>query len=274
MAPLLGSLRLAALGRQICRRRKTFPIHRHPASKALYLYFDSTPKDCPLTWNGITVYGVIDAGAGYSSHGANFNPSYPQGVAEVIAKYSQNSKWQLVPNGLQRSNLGIKAKEEFAPGWFFVGNVNADFDPYSLRLSNGPASLVENNNKTIGNQSANSDSSRAGQFDNTQGFVGLSNKTYGTLTVGRLNSFSADAVSSYDAMEGSYAFSLIGNSATYVSGVGDTETTRYETAVKYLRCLQQFPGGGALAVRRLFDWKRVERRLPVRCGRGLWRLFV
>ncbi len=34
-------------------------------------------------------------------------------------------------------------------------------------------------------------------------------------------------------MLGAYAFSLIGNSATYVSGVGATETTRYETAVKY-----------------------------------------
>jgi hypothetical protein len=34
-------------------------------------------------------------------------------------------------------------------------------------------------------------------------------------------------------MQGSFAFSLIGNSATYVSGVGDTETTRYESAVKY-----------------------------------------
>ena len=34
-------------------------------------------------------------------------------------------------------------------------------------------------------------------------------------------------------MAGSYAFSLIGNSATYVSGVGDTETTRYNSTVKY-----------------------------------------
>ncbi len=34
-------------------------------------------------------------------------------------------------------------------------------------------------------------------------------------------------------MGGSYAFSLIGNSSTYVSGVGDTEVSRYNTSLKY-----------------------------------------
>src|SRR5271168_1007302 len=98
-------------------------------------YFEASPAECPLTWNGITLYGAIDVGAGYSSHGANFNPNYPQGVQEVIAKFSQGGKWQWVPNGLQRSNVGVRIKEEFAPGWSFVGNVNTDFDPYSLRLA-------------------------------------------------------------------------------------------------------------------------------------------
>jgi predicted porin len=204
-----------------------------PCFESLWAFMDSTPQTCPLTWWGITVYGAIDMGYGYSSHGANFNGAYPQAVAELIAKYSQGSKWQFVPNGLQRSNVGIKTKEEFAPGWTFVGNVDTDFDPYSLQLANGPLSLVENNNKPIYEQSANSDSSRAGQWDNTVGYVGVSNTTYGTLTVGRQNSFSADAVYFYDPMQGAYAFSLIGNSSTYVSGVGDTETTRYETSAKY-----------------------------------------
>ncbi len=197
-------------------------------------FLDSTPKECPLTWNGITLYGAIDMGVGYSSHGAAFNPSYPQGVQEVIAKFSKGPMWQLVPNGLQRSNVGLAGKWEVAPGWSVIGNVNTDFDPYSLQLANGPASLVQNNEQTLASQSANGDSSRAGQFDNTQGYVGVANATFGTLTVGRLNSFSADLVSTYDPMQGSYAFSMIGNSATYVSGVGDTETTRYESALKYL----------------------------------------
>ena len=88
--------------------------------------------------------------------------------------------------------IGVKIKEEFAPGWSLVGKINTDFDPYSLQLANGPASLVDNNNQTIGNQSANSDSSRAGQWDNTAAYGGVSNNTFGTLTAGRQNSFSAE----------------------------------------------------------------------------------
>ena len=207
-----------------------------PAScfSGVYAFFDAAPKDCPLTWNGITLYGAIDTGFGYSSHGAAFNPSYPQGVQELVAKFSKGPMWQLVPNGLQRSNIGLSAISPLASGWSLVGNVNTDFDPYSLRFANGPASLVDNNTKTLAQQSANGDSNRAGQFDNTQGYIGVSNPVFGTLTIGRLNAFSADLVTAYDAMQGAYAFSLIGNSATYVSGVGDTETARYESAIKYI----------------------------------------
>jgi predicted porin len=214
-----------------------------PCFSSVYDFLLASPQQCPLTYLGVTVYGTIDVGAGFSSHGANFNGAYPQGVQELIAKFSQNAKYQLVPNGLSRSNIGIKGNEVFAPGWSFLFNMNTDFDPYSLRLANGPLSLVENNAKTIGDQSANGDSSRAGQWDNSQGYVGVSNPVYGALTVGRQNSLTADAVTKYDPMGGSYAFSLIGNSATYVSGVGDTQTTRYNTSVKYQVNVDQFRAG-------------------------------
>jgi predicted porin len=200
---------------------------------SLYAYLNSTPNDCPLTWKGITLYGTIDTGAGYSTHGANLNPVYSQGVQELIAKSSQGAKYQLVPNGLSQTAVGVKIREEFAPGWAIVGDANAAFDPYSLQLANGPESLVQNNNKTLGNQNSSSDSSRAGQWDNTRGYVGLSTDAFGMLTIGRQYSLSNDAVSNYDPMGGAYAFSLIGNSATYVAGTGDTELARYNTSAKY-----------------------------------------
>jgi predicted porin len=235
---LLASAGVVCAGAQAADLPTTKPTEAPaPASRpcfdSLWDYMDSTPSECPLTWKGITLFGVIDAGYGYSSHGANFNGAYPQGVAELIAKNSQGYKWQFVPSGLQRSSIGLDAKEEFAPGWSFVGRVTAAYDPYSLQFSNGPKSLVENNNLTIGNQSANSDSSRAGQFDNSQGYVGVSNTTYGTLTVGRQNAFSDEIQYRYDPNGGDYAFSLLGNSSTYLNGVGDTETARYNSVVKY-----------------------------------------
>lgn len=202
--------------------------------ETFWTWLDAGANDCPLSAYGITVYGQIDVGAGYSSHGVAFNPDYNNGVTELVGKASKNALWQFVPNGLSQSNVGIKAREEFAPGWAFVGDMDLGFDPYSLRLSDGPASLADNNNKAIYNQNTNSDSSRAGQFDNSRGYFGVSSNTFGTLTAGRETSFTNDAVQNYDPMGGSYAFSLIGTSSTYVSGVGDTEDSRYNTSVKYL----------------------------------------
>jgi hypothetical protein len=49
-------------------------------------YFQASPQECPLTWNGITLYGAIDTGAGYQTHGVPFNGVYPNGVEHLISK--------------------------------------------------------------------------------------------------------------------------------------------------------------------------------------------
>ena len=49
---------------------------------------------CPLTWNGITLYGTIDAGVSWRSHGAPFNGTSAVGVDYLIQKYSR------VPGGI------------------------------------------------------------------------------------------------------------------------------------------------------------------------------
>jgi predicted porin len=200
---------------------------------SLYDYMSASAKDCPLSYMGITVYGQIDVGGGWAEHASKFSPSYNNGVFSVISKTNQGSAFQIVPNGLSQSNIGIKGKEEFFPGWSFVFDVNTGFDPYSLQLSNGPRSLVENNNTPLIGQNTNSDSSRAGQWDNTRAYVGISNSSYGTLTFGRQYALSNDLIGAYDPMGGSYAFSLIGFSSTLGGGLGDTEVARLNTSVKY-----------------------------------------
>ena len=82
------------------------------------------------------------------------------------------------------------------------------------------------------------------------GIIGVSNPTYGTLTVGRVTSLTLDGVISYDPMGGSYAFSALGYSGSY-AGFGDTETNRANTGVKYRVNFKNFRGGGPGAVGRL-----------------------
>ena len=74
--------------------------------------------------------------------------------------------------------------------------------------------------------------SRAGQFFNNVGYIGVSSASYGTLTVFRNTSLTADGVGAFDPMQASYAFSPIGFSGV-VAGGGDTENSRYSTSVKY-----------------------------------------
>ena len=73
-------------------------------------------------------------------------------------------------------------------GWSLIGVVEVGFDPYSGMLINAPRSRADNNVNALANQTANYDSSPAGQWDNAQGFVGVSNPVYGRLTFGETNS--------------------------------------------------------------------------------------
>ena len=140
-------------------------------------------------------------------------------------------------------------KEDMAPiglaGWSLVGVLEAGVNPYNGMFFNGPRSLADANttnnsglvtingkNYYFQNQKTNLDSSRAGQWDNSQGYLGVSSPTWGTLTFGRTNSLTFNSLAAYDPMAGSPAFSLIGFSNSF-PGYGDTEIVRINTALTY-----------------------------------------
>ena len=220
-----------------------------PCFASLFDFVMASAEECPLTWYGITLYGTIDVGASYNTHGVPFNGAYPHGVEALISKNSNHALTLLTPNGLSQSSIGVKGAELLAPDWSLIFNFETGFNPYSPQLANGPKSLVQNNTTAIANQSANGDSSRAGQPFNSVAYAGISNRTLGTLTVGRQDSLLLGTLGRYDAMERAHAFSLIGDSNT-VAGAGDTESARFNTSVQYkvgvgplrLAVLYQFGG--------------------------------
>jgi hypothetical protein len=211
---------------------------------SLWTYLNSSAAECPLSYAGITLYATIDAGLGYSSNGAPASGPYSNRVYSFVGKQSYGAKWLWTPNGISQSVVGVNMKEAipWLPGWSLVGALETGFNPYTGNIVNGPRSLVQNNGLPLVLQSANSDSSRAGQFDNSVGYIGLSNKTFGTLTVGRVTSLTLDGVIAYDPMRGSYAFSALGYSGSY-AGFGDTETNRANTGVKYRVSYENFHAG-------------------------------
>ena len=204
---------------------------------SLWSYLNSSISDCPLTYAGITLYGNLDGGYGYETHGVPGNPSADK-VNYAIQKNSNNTHWLLSPNALSTSVIGLKVEEKIGYGWSLIGVVEAGFNPYSGMLINGPRSRADNNVNALANQTSNFNSSRAGQWDNSQGFIGVSNPAYGTLTFGRTNSLAQEAQSSYDPVA-STAFSPLGFSGSF-AGFGNSATIRPNTAFTYRLSIANF----------------------------------
>ncbi len=188
--------------------------------------------DCKLSYYGITLYGVVDLGVGWESHGAALNPGLISGVQELIGKSGNKAMWLATPGGLSQSQIGVHVNEPLSGDWSLVGDWSFGFDPYTVSAANGPQSFYLNNGKTLIDQTATGDSSRAGQFYNGTLYAGFSNPAYGTLTFGRQNSLTLDGVIEYDPMGAAFAYSVIGWSGQ-TAGVGNTEDARISTSAKY-----------------------------------------
>jgi predicted porin len=227
-----------------------FAASAHAADLSVDSLKDPLPDT--LTWHGVTLYGTVDLGYGYQTHGAPLNGSVPQGLAYNIygAKMANKPLSALDPSALERSGVGLKIEEAIGGGWVAVAKLETSFDPLSGQLSDGPASLLHNYGVPLGQQTYNSDSGRAGQAFNGPAYAGVSNATYGTLTVGRQQSPQLDAAGVYDPQGLAYAFSLLGWSSGLV-GSGNTEAARWDNSVKYVyqygpvHAAATYSGGGA-----------------------------
>jgi predicted porin len=182
---------------------------------------------------GVTVYGTIDIGAAYMNNGAPLSGSFPTGIAYYPGKNDGKTVASFAPNGLSQSTIGIKVEEAIGGGWVALGRADTGFLPTSGELADACASMVRASGKNVNQQITNGDSSRCGQAFNGQVYAGLSNSTYGTLTIGRQNSLQLDTIASYDPQGLSYAFSLIGFSG-FNAGGGDTQAARWDNALKYV----------------------------------------
>ncbi len=189
--------------------------------------------DDSLTWNGITLYGTIDVGVAYQTHGAGLDNYFYPGLDYVISAASNKSQFTVAPNGLSQSKIGVKGSEALTDEFSGIFKLEAAFEPQSGQLADSSKSLVEQNGLTAAQQTTSSaDGSRNGQAFSGAAYVGIDSKHFGTLTYGRQNSVLLDDINAYDPMGGSYAFSVIGFSGT-TAGAGDTQDTRLDNSLKY-----------------------------------------
>jgi predicted porin len=189
------------------------------------------PASDALTWHGITFYGAYDVGVGWVSHGLPENGYNYEGES-LVNRNGYQHRFLVAPNNLQQTGLGVRGKEQFAPGWFVVFNASTGINPQSGLLANASQTDIINNGLPRLSYSEAIDGARAGQPLNDEYYGGVSSTKFGTLTIGRQRSLGTDAMLLYDPAAGGYAFSYIGYNGTMAGG-GDTEDSRWDDAVKY-----------------------------------------
>jgi predicted porin len=254
MNPIRASLLMSSLAAAAVAQAQTAPAPT-PAAATPPVVVTKKDASTSLTWNGITLYGIVDIGLQYQTHGAPISDYFPGGTESVIQKNSNNSVTGLVGNNLSQSRIGLSGLEPIPNmDMSFVFRLETFFNPQSGNLSDGLKSLTLNNGKALDQQATGVDSSVAGQLFAGAAYAGVSSPRLGSLTFGRHVTPLADGISKYDPMGAAQAFSLLGFSGTTAGG-GDTEDRRLDDSVKYtlkagpvhVGALYQFNGsnGGA-----------------------------
>src|SRR6202034_4547189 len=202
------------------------------------------PADDSLTWQGITLYGVVDIGLQYDTHSAPFTPYRPSASGNIVRQNSQQSVTGLTPSNMGQSRVGLQGIEHLNDEFSAVFQIETFFNPQSGEIADSLKSLAVNNGRSLTTQTVNVDGSSAGQAFQTA-WVGFKSVRFGSLTFGRQTTLLLDGTIKYDPNYNATAFGLLGASNTY-SGGGAQEDNRLDSSAKYVVDFNDLAHFGAL----------------------------
>lgn len=177
-----------------------------------------------------TVYGIVDIGAYYSQYMLSQDPIVGAPADPQVSKLAQSAVKGLTNGGLSQSRIGFNGSEDLGDGLKAVFVLENRFNPNDGVATNSVGSVA--NLGPSKNLTSGGDGSLAGQLFSGQANVGISSNTFGTVILGRVLDFGADAIGILDPMKGSLMFSPLGYSGQYAGG-GFTEDARSDNAIKY-----------------------------------------
>ena len=188
--------------------------------------------------SSVTLYGILDTAVANIEHGMNFDAYHPVANNPTVTKGTQ-SVTGVLNGGMSATRWGLKGEEDMGGGVKALFLLEQGFNVGSGNISNAAIGLAHNSSTGPG---MSADSAVSGQFFNRGAYAGLSSATYGTLTLGRHQSFFLDNIATFDPLMGSQAFSPIGFSGTYGGG-GATDDSRADNSLKYKLALGDFTLG-------------------------------
>ena len=98
--------------------RPMFPLIAPAAStssEACATFQEFVATACPLTWNGITIFGAYDVGVGWVSHGLPENGYNYEGES-LVNRNGSRAQWLIAPNNLQQTGTGHQGKDRVCGG--------------------------------------------------------------------------------------------------------------------------------------------------------------
>jgi len=182
--------------------------------------------------SSVELYGIIDLAVGHVEHSLSTDSNYGNTVTPAAAtKTTVNSAVNgMINGGIQGSRWGLRGTEDLGGGVkaFFV--LESGFNAQAGSLSNAAASLASNSPKA---STVSSNSSLDGQLFNRQAFVGLSDASLGSVSLGRNYNPIYEIVTDYDPVAQAQTFSALGSSNTIGGGGGVSDDTRVDNSIKY-----------------------------------------
>jgi general bacterial porin, GBP family len=181
--------------------------------------------------SNVQLYGVLDAGVGHVAHSLAADPNYAATINPwITVKTSVPSGVTAMFNGgAQGSRWGIRGSEDLGNGTSAIFTLESGIIVGDGNLTNTAAALASNSPTPT---TVSATSSLNGQLFSRQAWVGLSDKTLGTVTLGRNYAPEYYIVSDFDPVFTSM-FSPFGNSGIIGGGGGVSEDTRVDNSVAY-----------------------------------------
>ena len=186
----------------------------------------------------ITFYGVLDAGVAHIQHSVDFSDQFPVG-SNPFPQKSTTGATGMFDGGLSQNRVGIKVSTDLTNGWNAFLQLETAFNLTTGVVASASQGLAQNKaavNSTAANTNAgvqmSAPSAIDGQLFNRGAFLGISNATYGTLSIGRQQTLLFDVMPGYDGLALAQPFTPIGFTGAYIGG-GVTDDSRVDNAVKY-----------------------------------------
>ena len=192
---------------------------------------------------GVTLYGILDAGIGSTLHQGNTGDAFAATVnaftpVKGTSITSSTAVTGVVNGGLQDSRWGLRGTEDLGDGTKAIFTLESGINLPTGQLNNNDATVAQGGTTNAAN------SSLSGQLFNRQAFIGLQDDTYGKLTIGRQYMPIYDILTRYDNVQFAQDFSPLSFSGGFGGGVGVSEDMREDNSVKYSNTINGFNFGG------------------------------